>query len=404
MPGMARGSDRSHDHRAQGSATLPVIRAMLLRAGPKHARFEIAAFPFSQGGRGTSSAGNLFLFALISDRGLQRPADSISAAGVLLRPGAIRHFETSFAIFHQRYSTNTQPSWSLAQPFRFVAHNGEINTISANRRWLRAKATALLPGGLQVPDQVRASRRASQRLGQLRQRSRTSAAPRLQSCGGNAADGASGVGDDPQITPDLRHFLEEHARCRSHGTARRRMVFTDGCTVGAKLDRNGLRPLRYTLTTDGLLVVGSEVGIADLHGKEMSPNGSVSGRAKYRWSAIPRAESSSGPRKSLQLVRNSAKCLRRRQCAARCSDGKAFARFHARCRSERWRLWVGAKINTSLLFQPLVRAGTRSGVEHGRRRAAGLSCPPAAAAVGLLQAALRASHESAHRSACARPT
>ena len=52
-------------------------------------------------------------------------------------------FESSFAIFHQRYSTNTQPSWSLAQPFRFVAHNGEINTISGNRRWLRAKSPEL---------------------------------------------------------------------------------------------------------------------------------------------------------------------------------------------------------------------------------------------------------------------
>src|SRR5206468_11217328 len=53
-------------------------------------------------------------------------------------------FESRFAIFHQRYSTNTQPSWSLAQPFRFVAHNGEINTISGNRRWLRAKSPGLL--------------------------------------------------------------------------------------------------------------------------------------------------------------------------------------------------------------------------------------------------------------------
>src|SRR5262249_29630572 len=72
------------------------------------------------------------------------------------------------------------------------------------------------------------------------------------------------------IGADLRRFLEAHAAVQEPWDGPAAMVFTDGVTVGAKLDRNGLRPLRYTLTADGLLVVGSEVGIADLHGKQIA--------------------------------------------------------------------------------------------------------------------------------------
>ncbi len=75
---------------------------------------------------------------------------------------------------------------------------------------------------------------------------------------------------NPQITPDLRRFLEAHAPLQEPWDGPAAMVFTDGRTVGAKLDRNGLRPLRYTLTSSGLLVVGSEVGIADLHGEHVT--------------------------------------------------------------------------------------------------------------------------------------
>ena len=74
----------------------------------------------------------------------------------------------------------------------------------------------------------------------------------------------------PEAAPELRNFLEEQARLQEAWDGPAALVFTDGCTIGAKLDRNGLRPLRYTLTSDGLLVVGSEVGIADLHGKEIA--------------------------------------------------------------------------------------------------------------------------------------
>jgi len=177
-------------------------------------------------------------------------------------------FETSFALFHQRYSTNTQPSWALAQPFRFVAHNGEINTISANRRWVHAKQKNLKEC-LQLPSDVRLlEERASDsasfdnglELLLRRGYQPTSAMLALVPPAWEA---------NPQIPPDLRRFLEAHAPQQEPWDGPAAMVFTDGCTVGAKLDRNGLRPMRYTLTADGWLIVGSEVGIADLHGKEV---------------------------------------------------------------------------------------------------------------------------------------
>src|SRR4029077_1078268 len=178
-------------------------------------------------------------------------------------------FRAPFAIFHQRYSTNTQPSWSMAQPFRFVAHNGEINTISANRRWLRAKAPALQQE-LSFSNQVRlledrVSDSASFDNGlELSLRRGYNPAEAMLSMVPPAWERS------PEAAPELRNFLEEQARHQEAWDGPAALVFTDGCTIGAKLDRNGLRPLRYTLTTDGLLVVGSEVGIADLHSKKIA--------------------------------------------------------------------------------------------------------------------------------------
>jgi glutamate synthase (ferredoxin) len=178
-------------------------------------------------------------------------------------------FETTFALFHQRYSTNTQPSWALAQPFRFVAHNGEINTISANRRWLHAKQREIQEC-LQLPNQVRIledrvsdSASFDNALELLLKRGYSPASAMLTLV-------PPAWETNPQVPADLRRFLESQAPQQEPWDGPAAMVFTDGITLGAKLDRNGLRPLRYTLTSDGLLVVGSEVGIADLHGQQIA--------------------------------------------------------------------------------------------------------------------------------------
>src|SRR5579863_6083454 len=172
-------------------------------------------------------------------------------------------FATTFAVFHQRYSTNTQPSWHLAQPFRYVAHNGEINTIVSNRRWLRAKER-----------EIRARLTAGPWFRLLEENVSDSASFdngfELKLLEGFSADAAMlsmvppAFENDPLLSRDVRAALASLSLHSEPWDGPAALVFSDGQFVGAKLDRNGLRPLRYTLTHDGLLVAGSEVGIIDL--------------------------------------------------------------------------------------------------------------------------------------------
>src|SRR5579859_52009 len=177
-----------------------------------------------------------------------------------LREGS---FATSFAIFHQRYSTNTQPSWHLAQPFRHVAHNGEINTIVSNRRWLRAKQhelrARLSVGSWFIPLEENVSDSAS-----------FDNAFEIKLLEGFAPDEAMLVlvppafENDPLLSRDIRAALSSLSRQNEPWDGPAALIFSDGQFVGAKLDRNGLRPLRYTLTHDDLLIAGSETGLIDL--------------------------------------------------------------------------------------------------------------------------------------------
>src|SRR5947209_6511469 len=172
-------------------------------------------------------------------------------------------FATTFAVFHQRYSTNTQPSWHLAQPFRYVAHNGEINTIVSNRRWLRARER-----------EIRAKLSAGPWLRLLEENVSDSAgfdnAFELKLLEGFSPEAAMlsmvppAFENDPLLSRDVRAALASLSQNGEPWDGPAALVFSDGQFVGAKLDRNGLRPLRYTLTHDGLLVAGSEVGIIDL--------------------------------------------------------------------------------------------------------------------------------------------
>src|SRR6202790_3146172 len=172
-------------------------------------------------------------------------------------------FATTFAIFHQRYSTNTQPSWDLAQPFRYVAHNGEINTIVSNRRWLRAKQrelrARLTVGSWFTPLEERVSDSAS-----------FDNAFELKLLEGFGPDEAMltmvppAFENDPLLSRDIRAALTSLSQQSEPWDGPAALIFSDGQFVGAKLDRNGLRPLRYTLTHDGLLIAGSETGLIDL--------------------------------------------------------------------------------------------------------------------------------------------
>ncbi len=173
-------------------------------------------------------------------------------------------YETGLCIFHQRYSTNTFPTWSLSQPFRMLAHNGEINTLRGNRAWMHAREAELQAdfwGG---------------DIGLLR--------PIIQPGGSDSAslDNAlealvmSGrhllhamtmlvppAWDEETISPELKAFYEYHRCINEPWDGPAALIFSDGTTVGACLDRNGLRPARYQLTDDGILWLASETGAVE---------------------------------------------------------------------------------------------------------------------------------------------
>ena len=193
-------------------------------------------------------------------KGLLTPQQLAAFFQDLRDPG----YESSFAIFHQRYSTNTRPSWRLAQPFRFVAHNGEINTISANRRWLQAREPELR-SALGLPPEA-----ALLEAGMSDSASFDNSFELELRRGNTAAEAISRLvppawEHDEALPSNLRAFYQLNARTQEPWDGPAALIFSDGQVVGAKLDRNGLRPLRYMLTADGVLVVGSEVGILDLH-------------------------------------------------------------------------------------------------------------------------------------------
>jgi len=171
-------------------------------------------------------------------------------------------FATAFVIFHQRYSTNTQPSWNLAQPFRYSAHNGEINTIVSNRRWVRAKENQtrekLTVGSWFHVLEENVSDSASFDNGlEAKLLEGFSAEESMLALVPPAFE------NDPLLSRDVRGALAALSQQAEPWDGPAALIFSDGQCVGAKLDRNGLRPMRYTLTHDGLLVVGSETGLVD---------------------------------------------------------------------------------------------------------------------------------------------
>src|SRR3989449_4243409 len=178
-------------------------------------------------------------------------------------------FATTFAVFHQRYSTNTQPSWHLAQPFRYVAHNGEINTIVSNRRWLRAKASELrsrLTVGSWFPllEENVSDSASFDNAFELRLLEGLSSEEAMLAMVPPAFE------NDPLLSRDVRGALTALSQRTEPWDGPAALVFSDGQFVGAKLDRNGLRPLRYTVTSNGLVVLGSEAGIADLNPEDVA--------------------------------------------------------------------------------------------------------------------------------------
>jgi glutamate synthase (ferredoxin) len=166
-------------------------------------------------------------------------------------------FETAFVLFHQRYATNTHPSWWLAQPFRLLAHNGEINTICANRSWMKAREKELPPYLLPL---LREGGSDSCHLDEAAEALLRSGRDLLHSLAMLLVP----AWQEHPAFQRLASFYRERASMMEPWDGPAAVAFADGRYVGAALDRNGLRPLRYKITTDGLVTAGSEVGLFDL--------------------------------------------------------------------------------------------------------------------------------------------
>lgn len=184
-----------------------------------------------------------------------------------------RRFATAVALVHSRFSTNTFPSWPLAHPYRFVAHNGEINTVKGNRNWMRARESQLVSDAFGSADN-----NGSEKLARI-----------FPVCTPDASDSASfdevlellhlggrslphsvlmmvpeAWENHDSMDPARRAFYQYHSTMMEPWDGPACVTFTDGTQVGAVLDRNGLRPGRYWVTDDGLVVLSSEVGVLDI--------------------------------------------------------------------------------------------------------------------------------------------
>ena len=180
-------------------------------------------------------------------------------------------YGSALALVHSRFSTNTFPSWPLAHPYRFVAHNGEINTVQGNRNWMRARE-AMLASEL-IPDSR--DGQGIERLFPILDGDASDSASfdeclELLHMGGRSLPHAVLMmipepwENHEEMTPARRAFYQYHAALMEPWDGPALIAFTDGSVIGAVLDRNGLRPGRYWVTSDGLVVLASEVGVLDI--------------------------------------------------------------------------------------------------------------------------------------------
>ncbi|MFA6574138.1 MAG: glutamate synthase large subunit, partial [Nocardioides sp.] len=173
---------------------------------------------------------------------------------------------SALAVVHSRFSTNTFPSWPLSHPFRFIAHNGEINTVMGNRNWMRAReallASDVIPGDLErLYPIVTTGASDSASFDEVLE---------LLHMGGRSLPHSvlmmipEAWENHTEMEQQRRDFYAFHSAVMEPWDGPACVVFTDGSQIGAVLDRNGLRPSRYWVTDDGLVVLASEVGVLDL--------------------------------------------------------------------------------------------------------------------------------------------
>src|SRR5262249_45342979 len=171
----------------------------------------------------------------------------------------------ALCLVHSRYSTNTLGSWDLAHPFRYLAHNGEINTIEGNQNWMRARegtmSSSLFGDDLAKLYPILRVGSDSARF--------DNALEFLVLSGRELPEAIlmmipEAWENQREMSPELRAYYEYHSFLMEPWDGPASIAFTDGRKIGAVLDRNGLRPSRYVVTKDGFVVMASEVGVLDV--------------------------------------------------------------------------------------------------------------------------------------------
>jgi len=185
------------------------------------------------------------------------------------------NFKSAIAIVHQRYSTNTFPTWDLAQPFRYLAHNGEINTIRGNRNWMNAREGSLeskvfgdeIDKLFPIVNLGGSDSASLDNMFELLVMDGRSPAHAMMMLIPEAWEA------NAEMTEDKRAFYEYHGSLIEPWDGPAAVTFTDGTQVGAVLDRNGLRPARYVITKKGMVVLSSEAGVLDFAPEEIEEKG-----------------------------------------------------------------------------------------------------------------------------------
>ncbi len=264
-------------------AAQPYIQQVFVRAAAGMTQDELERKLFivrrraeSEVDKSDLSAKSLFYIPSLSSR-------TIVYKGLLLAPQISAFYKelsdpetrSSLCMVHQRFSTNTFPSWKLAHPFRVVCHNGEINTVRGNVNWMNARQSIL----------------KSEVLGDDLQKAFPAVRPGLSDTGSldNAVELLTMAGRDlPHVMammipeawdadttmpPEKRAFYEYHAQMMEPWDGPAAVAFTDGKWLGATLDRNGLRPARYLITKDNQMILASETGVLPVKPENVSCRG-----------------------------------------------------------------------------------------------------------------------------------
>ncbi|HEV7364584.1 MAG TPA: glutamate synthase large subunit [Gemmatimonadales bacterium] len=223
-------------------------------------------------------------------------------------------YESAIAVFHQRYSTNTLPSWPLAQPFRLLAHNGEINTLWGNRNAMTMRqpmlASPLWGSKIErLRDVIWAEGSDSASLDNTMELLVRSGRDPVHTAMMTVPQAWEKYSD---LDPAVKAFYEYHQCVLEPWDGPAALAFTDGVVAGAAVDRNGLRPCRYKVRADGLVVAGSEVGLVDLDPREVVACGKV------------------GPGEVLVIDTRRGEVIRNLDAKRRVANQKPYARWVAR--------------------------------------------------------------------------